>query len=237
MNTRSSCNVATAPVRQANRGLALRLVAFSAMTALTSGCMSSGKLLYAMGLGRAPMVDAQFHLTDEPVLIFVDDIHERVDWPLAQRYVFNELSQALLRHEAAEKIIPIETLDQLRQTVKNFDKRGCREIGEHAGAKQVLWLEVRDFLADEQILGADNAAYISVGVKVIDVTQTTSRARVRLWPKSPAGKFVVVNLSGAEAAEAKDKDGISRKLAVKLAESVARLFYDHRADDFEHGSH
>ncbi len=220
-----------------------RLSAASVITVATvllgvpPGCMTTGKLLYVMGLGHGPKVEAQFHLTDEPVMIFVDDIHERVDWPPAERYIFDELSQALLRHKAAKKIIPLETIDQLRQTMDDFNKRGCREIGERAGATQVLWLEVRDFLADEQILGPNNAAYITVSVKVIDVTQQKSRSRVRLWPVSPAGSIVSVSLSGAEASEAKSKDGISKRLAAKLAESVARLFYDHRGDDFEHASH
>lgn len=198
------------------------------------GCTArGGQLLYVLGFGRAPKVDAEFRLTSEPILIFIDDVHDRVDWPQTERYVFDELSQELLRNKAARRIIPIETVDQLRQSVDDFNKRGCREIGERAGATQVLWLEVRDFLAEEQIAGAANAAYFSVTVKVIDATQKESRARVRLWPTSSEGQFITVGLSGAEAIEAKTKDGIARKLAAKLADAVAKRFYDHRADDFE----
>ena len=196
------------------------------------GCTArGGQLLYALGFGRGANIEAQFRLTSEPIMVFVDDIHEKMGWPQAERYVFDELSQALLRNEAAQKIIPLETVDQLRQTVEDFDRRGCRELGELAGASQVLWLEVRDFLADEQIATPSDAAYVSVSVKVIDVTQTESRTRVRLWPMSPDGHIVTVGLAGAEVTEAGSQDKISKALAEELAEEVAKLFYDHRADE------
>jgi len=200
---------------------------------LAVGCTArGGQLLYAMGFGQAPLIEAQFKLTDEPVMIFVDDVHERIDWPQAERHIFDELSQALLRNKAAKKIIPLETAESLRQSIDDFNKRGCREIGERAGATQVLWLEVRDFLADEDILDSSNAAYVSVSVKVIDATQKESRSRVRLWPATPGGHFVSVGLGAAEAAEAKTKNDISKALAVKLGDAVAKLFYEHRGEDF-----
>lgn len=216
---------------------AIRLLLGALLLTLPVGCTArGGQLLYVLGFGQAPKVEAQFKLTDEPIMIFFDDVHERVDWPATERYVFDELSQALLRHKAAKRIIPLETVEQLRQTVEDFNKRGCRELGERAGATQVMWLEVRDFLAEEQIATPDNAAYLSVGVKVIDATQKESRMRVRLWPVTPEGQFVAVGLSGPEATEGKNKDGIARKLAEKLGEEVAKLFYDHRADDFDRES-
>jgi len=210
------------------------IAAFSSVAVLVGCTARGGQMLYMLGFGKAPMIEAQFRLTDEPVLIFVDDIHECIDWPQTERYIFDELSQALLRNKAAKRIVPLETVDQLRQVVEDFNKRGCREIGELAGATQVLWLEVRDFLADEQIGGPSDAAFIGVTVKVIDVTQKESRTRVRLWPVSPEGQFVSVSLSGAEAAEADTKADIAKELAIKLADAVASLFYDYRADDFAH---
>ena len=202
------------------------------LMALLSGCTArSGQFLYAMGFGKAPKIEAEFTLTDQPILIFVDDVHERFDWPQAEQHIFEELSQALLRNKAAHKIIPIETLSHVRQSMETFEKRGCREIGEQSGATQVLWLEVREFLADEQFSDASNAAFITVSVKVIDVTEKESRTRVRLWPPSPEGRVISANLSGAEVAEAKSKDEVSKKLAEELGDSVSKLFYEHRADD------
>jgi len=166
-------------------------------------------------------------------MVFVDDVHERVDWPPARRYLWDDLSQELLRTESATKVVPIETEESLRQTRPDFVKLSVREIGELAGAEQVLWIEVQDFLAEEDITDATNAAYFAVTVKVLNPLEKTDRRRVRLWPESPEGHFVSANMTGAGVVGAKTKDGISRELTAKLAVSIARLFHDHRLEDFE----
>ncbi len=178
-------------------------------------------------------VEAQFLLTQQPLMVFIDDVHERLSWPSAERYVFDAITQELLRNEAAHKIIPRETILRLRQSEPDFQRRGCREIGELAGAEQVLWIEVRDCLADPEIRSAIDAAYLIVTVKVINVLEKERRTRVRLWPNSPEGHQVSVSMGGAEAVECKTEDAITKKLADRLAVGVARLFYDHELDGFE----
>ena len=97
---------------------------------------SGGELLYMLGVGRGEKVEAEIRLTDGPLLVFVDDVNERVDWPRARAYLCDDLSQALLRHQAAKKIVPRATVDSLRQSLPDFDKRGAREIGEMTGGGQ-----------------------------------------------------------------------------------------------------
>jgi len=199
-----------------------------------AGCTySGGELLYVLGFGRGQKVEAQFRLTKEPILILVDDADIRVDWPLTQTYLFDALAQELRDRKAADKIIPRGTLDGLRQSVEDFEKRGCREIGELAGARQVLWIEVQDFLAEEEVTEADVAAYFSVTVKVVNVLEKERRTRVRLWPPSPQGEVVSVSMTGSEVSIAKTKDAIAKDLAGRLAVAIAKLFYDHRLGDFE----
>lgn len=201
---------------------------------LAGGCgFTQGKLLYLMGVGRGQLVKAEFPLTSSPILVLVDDPSGRVDWPPALRYLADDLSQELIHQRAAEKIIPQQTLDQLRQTVPVFAHRGCREVGELAQADQVLWVEVRDFLADELISDPSVAAYYSVTVKVIDVLEEKRRSRVRLWPQSPQGRLATVTLNGSEVARRKTKDAISRELSAQLAQTIAKFFYEHRLGDFE----
>lgn len=198
------------------------------------GCTySGGELLYFLGFGQGQKVEARFRLTKGPVMILIDDVSERVDWPAATRYLFDDLAQELLKHKAASKIIPLQTVDHLRQSIPDFGKRGCREVGELAGAEQVLWIEVQDFFAEEQIRDATTAAYFSVTVKAINVLEKKSRTRVRLWPTSPQGYPMTVSMSGSEVSTAKRKDAISKELAGRLAVEIAKLFYDHRLGDFE----
>ena len=166
-------------------------------------------------------------------MVFVDDVHERVDWPPARRYLWDDLSQELLRSKSATQIVPIETEESLRQTLPDFTKRSCREIGELAGAQQVLWIEVQDFLAEEDISDATNAAYFAVTVKVLNPAEKTDRNRVRVWPDSPEGQYLSARMTGASVVRAKTKDGIAKELTAKLAVNIARLFYDHELEDFE----
>ncbi|MGB2988154.1 MAG: hypothetical protein WBE26_19980 [Phycisphaerae bacterium] len=198
------------------------------------GCTySGGELLYLLGIGRGEKVEAKFRLTEGPIMILIDDVSQRPDGAMATRYLFDELAQELLRHEAATKIIPQETLVHLRQSMPNFEKRGCREMGLQAGARQVLWVEVQDLFAQEQIHDATTAAYFNVTVKVINVLEEKRRSRVRLWPTSPGGHPVAVSMTGSEVGLAKTKDAISKEIAGRLAVEIAKLFYDHRLGDFE----
>jgi len=130
-------------------------------------------------------------------------------------------------------VVPIETEESLRQTLPDFAKRSCREVGELAGAEQVVWIEVQDYLADEDITDSTNAAYFAVTVKVLNPTEKTDRRRVRVWPDSPEGFYINARMTGASVVRAKTKDGISRELTAKLAVNIARLFHDHKIEDFE----
>lgn len=198
------------------------------------GCTySGGELLYALGVGTGPLVDAEFQLTDGPVLILIDDPSQRIDWPPTMRYLFDDLAQELLKHQAAKKIIPLQTVDQLKQTTRHFSKRGCREIGELAKAEQVLWIEVQDFLAEQQITEVGVAAYLTVTVKVINALEKENRGRARLWPASPRGEEIAVSMTGSEVALAKTKDGTAKDLARRLAVKTARRFYEHRLSGLE----
>jgi hypothetical protein len=179
------------------------------------------------------MVKPEFHLAKGPLLVQVDDLSGRVDWPIATRYLTDDLSQELIKRKAASKIIPRQTLDNLRRSDPDFDKRSCREIGERVGAEQVLWIEVQDFYAEEEFFEPPHAAYFAVTVKVIDPHEKEKRSRVRLWPVSPEGHPVVVTLDGGEVLRAKTKDGIAKELVRRLAVEITKLFCEYRPDDFE----
>ena len=194
---------------------------------------SGGELLYMLGVGRGAKVEARFRLTEGPVMVFVDDVNERVDWPRARSYLCDDLSQELLRNSAATKIVPRATIDSLRQSLPDFEKRGARELGEMVGADQVLWIEMHDFLAEERIVDASMAAYWTVTVKVLNAREKESRSRVRLWPTSPEGHILSAALSGADVDRLKTRDAISKALSEKLVVDIARLFYEYRKGDFE----
>jgi len=196
------------------------------LTVGLNGCRTAAFLFGAHG----EKVKAQFKLADGPILVFVDDVNEHVDWPAARRFLWDDVTQELIRTKSASKVVPIETEDALRQTVADFGKLSAREVGEMAGADQVVWIEVQDFLADEKITEATNAAYFVVTVKVLNAKEKESRTRVRLWPVSPEGQSVSADMTGGAVLKEKTRDAISRALTAKLAVEISRLFHDHRTD-------
>ncbi|RME36489.1 MAG: hypothetical protein D6788_11485, partial [Planctomycetota bacterium] len=157
---------------------------------LASCTYSGGELLYTLGFGQPGKVKAQFRLTSGPLLILIDDPARMLDWPPAEAYLFDHLSQELLRHKAAAKIVPLETVQHLRQSTPDFARRGAREVGEMVGAEQVLLLTVAAYRGEEQIGDVSEAGLFSVTVKVINVLEKDDPLRVRLWPESPRGKRV-----------------------------------------------
>lgn len=215
------------------QGTLYAVLAVASGAALGGCTYSSGELLYFLGVGRGQKVEAKFRLADGPIMILIDDAAQRVDWPLATRYLFDDLAQELLKHRAARKIIPLRTVDHLRQSILEFQKRGCREVGELGGAEQVLWISVREFSAEEQVEDITVAAFFSATVKVINVLEKLNPSRVRLWPSSPRGYVITANMTGSEVALAKSKDAIAKELAGRLAVETAKVFYDHRLGDFE----
>ncbi len=233
MSTHANCDVAR--TRAARAGWAI--VPTIASLLATGGCTySGGELLFLLGLGRGRMVEAKFRLTEGPLLLLIDDGQQLVATPTANRHLFDELAQELLRHEAAKKIIPLQTVERLRQSTPDFERLGCREVGQRVGAEQVLWIEVRDFLAEEQIEEVIMAARFHVTLKAINVLETENRSRVRLWPQSPGGHQVLVGMAGSEVAIAKTTEAIAKELASRLAVKIAKLFYDHRLGEFERES-
>lgn len=228
---RSSTAPRVAPRRSAVLGCLLAVV----LIVTSSGCgYTGGKILYALGFGSTKKVEAQFVLTQEPLLIFVDDEHDRVTWPTAQGHLTDSLSQELLRTKATKRIVPFATLQNHMQADPRFAERSCREIGELCGADQVLWLRVDDFLVEEEYYDPHRAAYATVSVKAIDVKwKDKEDGRPRLWPGSPEGHMVTVALTGSEVLRLETREEITRELCSVLAVKVAKLFYEHRLEDFE----
>ena len=103
------------------------------LTAWSAGCgYSQGELLYMLGAGRGQVVEAKYNLTDKPILVLLDDPTGRMDLPAAKHHFVDELSQLLIKNKAAKKIIPRQTVQSLRQAEPDFERRGCREVGELA---------------------------------------------------------------------------------------------------------
>jgi hypothetical protein len=232
MTTPSTCRPLPAAAHRTGRRAARLLLSVAFL--LIAGCTyTGGQLLYLFGVGKGKLMEAKFVLTEEPILIFVDDPGERISWPGAFEHISNALAQQLLEHKAAKKIIPNATLERLRQAEPEFDKLSCRQIGEKTGATQVLWIEVLDYLVTQDVYDTGHAAFVNVTVRVIDVKWKEHDGTARLWPKSPEGSVVAASLNANQVIELKTHNSISLALAGAFAEKVAKIFYEYRLGDFD----
>ncbi len=199
----------------------------------TAGCgYTQGQMLYFLGFGQAKLAKAQFELTDQPIVILVDDPQEMVRQPSARQQLVDSLGEELIRQKAAHKIVPRLTIENLRLTDPKFNRYSAREIGEQAGATQMIWLTVSDYRVSEIFDDPSSAAIFQVQVKVLNVLEKKKGSRVRLWPMSPAGQPVRVQLHGSDVVRLKKPQAIGQELAATLAQDIAKLFYDHRLSDF-----
>jgi len=187
-----------------------------------------------MGFGGGRKGKAEFKLAQEgPVLILVDDFEELLDSPRTRSVLADQLARQLKENKAAGEIVPSAKLDELRRKEENFDSRGAREVGEMAGARQVVWLNVRDCYLPTEVEEVVGAARLSVMVKVINAEEKKNRNKVRLWPTEPDGRLVSVEIDANKFLKAETPEARGILLAAKLSEKVARLFYDYAMGDFE----
>jgi len=204
-----------------------------AVVLLVGGCgMKQGQLLYFMGVGAGQKVPAEFELTrDGPVLVLVDDDEERLLTPRTRAELSRQVSAQLIASEAAAEVLPPAALDRLRREHRDLANRGCREVGRLAGAHQVLWLQVRDFLADTDPTEASAAARMSVTVKVINAREEEDAGAVRLWPTEREGRLVSAELDAARVVRADSANEVAGMLLEQIAGDVAKLFYEHSLED------
>ena len=168
-----------------NSSAVLGLSCAALLIACVAGCgMQAGTLFYFLGAGRLHTVEAEFALTEGPLLILVDDLNERLTWGPARDRIAEELAKELLEHEAAAKIIAPQTLKRHRRTQAGFDDLKCTQVGRLVGADQVLWIDVQAFYAEEEVHDTTQAASLAVTVRVINPNERKDRAKVRLWPSN-----------------------------------------------------
>ncbi len=223
MSTPVRCN--RSPFRRA------ALAALVTLSVLVASCgQTSGQFLYFLGIGQSQKFKPKYTLSKGPILILIDDPEEKVDWPVANRMLFDALTQELLRNEATETTIPHASIQSLRQADPDFAKLSCAAVGRKLGADQVLWLEVQFFQAREELSDMDQSGVFAVSVKVINPNEQEKRSMVRLWPAGMDGYYVSSQLNAADVSKFRTRDIITQALAQRLAERVAKLFYEYKLE-------
>ncbi len=196
---------------------------------LLTGCAGEtfGGLFYHLFLPHSSRVAAEFTLARGPLLILVDDDWEQLTWPPARDSLIDGIAKHLRQAKAVNRVFASHKVNALRRADPKFNERSISELGEELGAEQVLWLQVREFVATTHFDTVSEAARCTLRVKVFD-PRSKSKAEMRLWPSSREGWYVTVKKSAHDLTEYERDEDIARMLITEAAEDVAKLFYAHR---------
>ena len=196
---------------------------------MLTGCAGEtfGGLLYHLFLPHSSKVDAEFTLGDGPLLILVDDDWEQLNWPPARDLLIDKIGEHLREAGAVNRVFSSQKVNALRRADPKFNERSISELGKDLGARQVLWLQVREFVATTNFDTVSQAARCTLRIKVFD-PRSKSKAEMRLWPSSREGWYVPVKKSARDLMNYETNEDIARMLITEAAEDVAKLFYDHR---------
>mgnify|MGYP000552705894 CR=1 FL=1 len=233
MTTASRCAAprsdnAKAPPRVRPRGQGRRAVLLTLLPVLacSTGCVQMAAVW--ANITGGDVVEPEFKLTKEPLLILIDDPNSLITEPQAVRDLHKAMAAIFLEFNVNRQVVPFENWQTFQRTAKNYNRLSVREIGEKLGAVQVLYLGVDRFTLQAEPGAPIYKGEFAVRVKVLS---TEPKRDVRLWPREEAGRRIAVTTQPTPADGDVSAADVARELAEKLADAVARLFYEHRALD------
>ncbi len=210
------------------------LVIATGMLLLTAGCgQQAGSFIW---LFSNPKVDvqAEHKLTQGPLLILVDVTDSDTGGPrgTAENLITEALIKHFTKHEVNQQIIPWRKLVELRRIETEYESVAADRLGKRLGAEQVLFLKVEYTRAQAAAEGIDElitGASCKADVRVVNA-KATQRNQVRLWPTGRPGTpgyIIETKIDVHEARAASTAEDRARLLADRLADEVAKLFYDY----------
>ncbi len=203
------------------------LVAIGAAALVLGSCNILGPASY-LAFGK-PKVEAQYQLLDRPTVVFVDDRSDAI--PLnatrVRRTIADKISTELMARDLVTNVISSrDAMALARQRDREGRLLAIGDIGDAAGAEQVIYVQMVSFLGSPD--GYTPKATASCRVKIIDVAR-----RSRVFPPPDAERAwhdVTVEAPLGSTAQYRTRSGrrqIEQMLALLTADQVAKLFYRH----------
>ncbi|MCP4759551.1 MAG: hypothetical protein GY894_03715 [Planctomycetes bacterium] len=192
---------------------------------IVSGCNIAGAV---DALTRPdPVVEAQYELAAKPTVILFDDYRSSIVTPVRlRRDIAEEATIVLMENlDSQDMISPLDAMRLAQKLDKPGKQAAIHEIGKGVGAEQVIYVTPARFSIPAIAGTADPTA--AFRVKVIDV-----ETKARVWPDDDAGGAtgwpIQVALSRDEAMSLSSdgRGAVSRALATKSGDEIARLFID-----------
>ncbi|MDP7070985.1 MAG: hypothetical protein QF561_06520 [Phycisphaerales bacterium] len=173
-----------------------------------------------------PVVEAQYDLAPTSTVILFDDSMSVVTPVRIRRDIAEEATVVLMESlDRQDMISPLDAMRLARKLDEPGKQAAIHEIGAGVGAGQVIYVTPVRFSVPHIAGTADPTA--AFRIKVIDV-----ETRSRVWPDEDAGGStgwpiqVALTRDEAMALSNEGRGAVSRALAVKSGDEIARLFID-----------
>jgi len=163
---------------------------------------------------------------DKKILVFVDDYLNPQDCGEVKRELTERLGKQLIEHGVAAKTVSFRRLVNLMAATPEFNELAVVQVGSRLGADIVLYVHVDNYTLKDSEVSPLWKGELEVSVRVVDVA-----ARKRLWPLDRR-KYPLkpVRLSPVQDPSPTYAAKISRQLAERMSDRIAKLFYDHTVD-------
>lgn len=206
-----------------------RLPAVTAAVAMACALTSCQAIAWPIAALAPPQkVKALYTLpADKKVLVFVDDLQNPVHYPPVKRDLAEAIGKELMAQKAVGATIPYERVLDLMAGDKAFNDLGVANVGRKVGADVVVYVEIKSFKLREAEGSPLWEGQLGAAVRVVDAW-ATKKDSARLWPKDAVEYNVpAVGLPVKEDPNADYGAELAKTLSARMADRVAKLFYDH----------
>lgn len=203
-------------------------MAFVALLALGGGFSAAGCQSFAglwVGMQGGDVIEAQYELTDGPLVILFDDRAARVERPEAIRKAHEVISKLFSQYRVNSRVVPYSEVQRFQQKADRYDRLTIREIGERLGAEEVLYVGVEKFTLQAQEGAPIFQGLFESRIKVISTDRTND---VRKWPREGVGFRVTVETNPTPIDGDVAETDVANELGEKMGTEIAGLFYQHR---------
>ena len=200
---------------------AIAIVVMCAAVLLVAGCNYLLPASYIIeGPPKAP---AAFELPSKRTVVIVDDKINRMPRGALRVRIGHSVGTHLLENNVVPETITTRDAVALIRRMDTASKPvSIQRICESLGAEQVVYVEIDEFnLSGGRDEGGPEAVAL---IKVLDITNGS-----RLWPTagSEAVQSSLQDINPSLIATSAGRREVEDKLAEKLGEDIAKLFYAH----------
>ena len=200
---------------------AIAIVVMCATVLLVAGCNYLLPASYIIeGPPKAP---AAFELPSKRTVVIVDDKINRMPRVALRVGIGDSVGTHLLENNVVPETITTRDAVALIRRMDTASKPiSIQRICESLGAEQVVYVEIDDFnLSGGRDEGGPEAVAL---IKVLDITNGS-----RLWPTagSEAVQSSLQDINPSLISTSAGRREVEDKLAEKLGEDIAKLFYAH----------